>query len=207
MAIHAHSTPAPEDGAHHATRRALSAAIEAAIAVLDELDPDPDLEPTLAGCPSPGSLDEGEPDEDGEPTLGWPEYVGRLAGRLSFAGHYARALDGEAEDGGDREPSLAAPERPPTGWGAVYGPTVDYRSDQTRWADGSRSDREQDSGDEGEPDQDGEEALGWAANVGQLNLGQNTADGDETALERHGAGFLRSGGDDSEDSHDREVAL
>ncbi len=38
MATHALSTPAPEDGARHVTRRALSAAIEAAIAVLDELE-------------------------------------------------------------------------------------------------------------------------------------------------------------------------
>jgi len=41
----------------------------------------------------------------------------------------------------------------------------------------------------------------WAgpANVGQLALGQTTADGDETALERHGRGFLRSGPEDAED--------
>ena len=46
---------------------------------------------------------------------------------------------------------------------------------------------------------DGEETLGWSANVGQLALGQTTADGDATALERHGRGFLRSGPDDAED--------
>lgn len=46
---------------------------------------------------------------------------------------------------------------------------------------------------------EGEEIVGWAANVGQLALGQTTADGDETALERHGKGFVRSGPDDAED--------
>lgn len=33
---------------------------------------------------------------------------------------------------------------------------------------------------------------------------EDGGDAENTALERHGAGFLRSGGDDMEDSHDRE---
>lgn len=133
-------------------------------------------------------------------------------------------------DEGAGEPSLASPERPPTGWGSVCGPTVDWRSNQLRWADGARSDREEDAGDEGEPDEDAEntlgwsegqslgghlgspsedreEDLGWCANVGQLRLGEGHGDGDSTAPERHGAGFVRCSGDDSEDSHDREAAL
>lgn len=85
---------------------------------------------------------------------------------------------------------------------------------------------DQDAGDQGEPDEDGEPSLGfaegaqhasggghdeeepdlgWCNNVGQLRLGEGHHDGDETALERHGAGFVRSGGDDSEDSHDAEA--
>lgn len=46
----------------------------------------------------------------------------------------------------------------------------------------------------------GEETLGWSANVGQLALGETTADGDNTAPERHGRGFVRCGEDDREPS-------
>jgi hypothetical protein len=51
---------------------------------------------------------------------------------------------------------------------------------------------------------DDEGSLGWANNAGQGALGDNTEDGDETALERHGAGFLRSGGEDVEDDDPAE---
>ena len=44
--------------------------IERAIALLDDLDGDPDLEPSM-GYMTPGSLDECEPSEDNEPSLGW----------------------------------------------------------------------------------------------------------------------------------------
>ena len=58
------------------------------------------------------------------------------------------ALDGDS----DLEPSLGAPEAlvPPPGWGLI-----DTRADQTCWADGCHDDREQDAGDDREPD-DGE---------------------------------------------------
>lgn len=46
MATAVHSTVAPEDGAHHRTRRAVEAHIEWLIALLDALDDDPDLEDT-----------------------------------------------------------------------------------------------------------------------------------------------------------------
>jgi len=46
---------------------------------------------------------------------------------------------------------------------------------------------------------DAEHDLGWTACMSQVNLGRNTEDGDATALERHGRGFLRSGPDDAED--------
>jgi len=51
---------------------------------------------------------------------------------------------------------------------------------------------------------DAEHDLGWPAYVSQVNLGRNTDDGDITALERHGRGFIRSGPDDSEDGGDAE---
>ncbi len=46
---------------------------------------------------------------------------------------------------------------------------------------------------------DAEHDLGWPACMSQVNLGRNTDDGDATALERHGRGFLRSGPEDAED--------
>ena len=58
-----------------------------------------------------------------------------------------------------------------------------------------------------EPNGDDEFSLGWPANVSQLALGDNTLDGDATALERHGAGFRPSGRDDAEDGGDDEPSL
>lgn len=75
------------------TRQTIEQQIAALIDLLDTLDPDPDLEPSLgwsqpAGHPleTPSALlrnanagddreedDEREPDEDGEPSLGWTE--------------------------------------------------------------------------------------------------------------------------------------
>jgi hypothetical protein len=54
--------------------------------------------------------------------------------------------------------------------------------------------------DEAEPDHDDERTLGWSSLASQVGLGDNTDDGDETALERHGKGFSRSGPDDAEPS-------
>lgn len=156
MASHAHSTPATAA----TTRARLADAIEAAIAALDALDDDPDLEPILAGYPAPGALDEGEPDEeaedgfDAEQALGWPEYVGRGAGRLTTAGEIAQAL------GDESEPSLGSPERQPSGWGP-WGFSKCRRSSQVCWDDGSDHDREADGGDEREEgDGDAEPDLG-----------------------------------------------
>ena len=110
--------------------------------------------------------------------------------------------DVEADD--DDEPSLCS----------AVGDFVGALTPSTAFGD----DREQDAGDEpemenehgadddyGEPDDEGEEALGWCENVGQLALGPNTADGDATALERHGAGFIRSVHEDDEYTHDTEA--
>ena len=45
-----------------------------------------------------------------------------------------------------------------------------------------------------------------AAKVNQVHLGIAQEDHEETAIERHGKGFVRSGPDDAEDGHDAERA-
>ncbi len=71
----------------------------------------------------------------------------------------------------------------------------------------SDDDRDLDDGREAEPDDedggDSERDLGWNETVSQLALGAGTDDGDLTALERHGRGFVRSGHDDAEDDDGR----
>ena len=60
--------------------------------------------------------------------------------------------------------------------------------------------RSREDADEREPDDDGEETLGWSAGMKQLDLGPNTADADNTVPERHGNGFVRCAADDMEPS-------
>ncbi len=70
MAKHAYSTPA-RGRAPLTTRAQLEAAVEAAIAALDALDGDPDLEEQ---CEDEGAqVDAEQDDADKEPALGWPE--------------------------------------------------------------------------------------------------------------------------------------
>ncbi len=157
---------------------AIGDALDTAIATLDALDaPGADLE------------DEGE----AEPSLGW------IDGKPVLSDSHD---DREAED--DDEPILGAPERHPQS--GPWGPQRDISGSQTDWADGSARHDEAEAVNEDGGDilDEGEETLGWAANVSQLALGQTTADGDATALERHGRGFLRSGPDDAEDGGDAE---
>ena len=147
-------------------------ALDTAIATLDVLDaPAMDLE------------DEGE----AEPSLGW------IDGKPVLSDSHD---DRESED--DDEPILGAPERHPSCYQFAL---CDATSSQEHWADGSARHDEAEAVNEDGGDilDDGEETLGWSANVGQLALGQTTADGDTTALERHGRGFVRSGPDDAED--------
>ncbi len=151
---------------------AIGDALDTAIATLDALDaPGFDL----------------EDDGTAEPWLGWIDGKPVLSD-----GHDDR----EAE--GDDEPILGAPERHPSCYQFAL---CDATSSQEHWADGSARHDEAEAVNEDGGDilDEGEETLGWAANVGQLALGPTTADGDETALERHGRGFLRSGPDDAED--------
>jgi len=152
---------------------AIGDAVDTAIATLDALDAaGVDLE------------DEG----DAEPSLGW------IDGKPILSDSHD---DREAED--DDEPMLGAPERHPSCYQFAL---CDATSSQEHWADGSARHDEAEAVNEDGGDilDDGEETLGWAANVGQLALGQTTADGDTTALERHGRGFLRSGPEDAEDA-------
>ena len=51
---------------------------------------------------------------------------------------------------------------------------------------------------EGDSSEDREHDLGWSENVGQLRLGEGHGDGDSTAPERAGAGFVRCGLDEHE---------
>ncbi len=147
-------------------------ALDTAIATLDALD-----------APSMDREDDGT----AEPSLGW------IDGKPVLSDSHD---DREAED--DDEPILGAPERHPSCYQFAL---CDATSSQEHWADGSAWNDEAEAVNEDGGDilDEGEETLGWAANVGQLALGQTMADGDETALERHGKGFVRSGGDDSED--------
>ena len=61
----------------HALRREIADRIEADIALLDRLDGDPDLEPSLCGRevggPSIGGDDRERETEHDEPSLGWPD--------------------------------------------------------------------------------------------------------------------------------------
>ncbi len=140
---------------------------------------------TLDGLDAPGA----DLKDDGmaEPSLGW------IDGKPVLSDSHN---DREAED--DDEPILGAPERHPSCYQFAL---CDATSSQEHWADGSALNDEAEAVNEDGGDilDEGEETLGWAANVGQLALGQTTADGDETALERHGRGFLRSGPEDAED--------
>ena len=151
---------------------AIGDALDTAIATLDVLDaPGVDL----------------EDDGTAEPSLGW------IDGKPTLSDSHD---DREAED--DDEPILGAPERHPSCYQFAL---CDATSSQEHWADGSARHDEAEvvNEDGGDILDEGEETLGWAANVSQLALGQTTADGDETALERHGRGFVRSGPDDAED--------
>lgn len=107
------------------------------IDLMDRLGPDPDREP-----------------DDDEPSLGWTE-------RGLFGEHGHPNLWDREQDDSDDEPSLASPEKHPRvpytlinsfGEVVVYGPEGQYRTrdgSQARWADGSRSDLEEQCDDEG----------------------------------------------------------
>jgi hypothetical protein len=139
----------------YAQRRCAEEAAERLIALLDELDPDPDLEPSLGvdpTNPSVAAVDcEADPSDE-EPSLGWTSSINQLAKHRSGkpAGLWGVPVeDGEQEhDGrepqGDEEPSLGSIEQHFGMW--------EDRSSQLTWGCSSTTDREPD-GDEGDHDE------------------------------------------------------
>lgn len=150
MTFHIPTPPAPvalaalDRASLTALRRALSARIDADLALLDAIDGDPDFEAT----------------GDDEPSLCGIGHLDARGWVPSGGGDDREAEDEHDEDGADREPSLAAPEA--CGFGVVLHRRVEcprfgvrwipcgHGGDQTRWAEGSRDDREPDAGDEPE---------------------------------------------------------
>lgn len=130
-------------------RRNLAAdLVTALIAIIDDIDGDENLEPSLGFEPLTGTYDlEADCDEDDdterEPSLGWTEMEARYGCRPVF--------DADLEhDDADDEPSLGSPEISPMtmfdlkngrGWGWRQG------TQETSWAKGSRDDGEEDGGD------------------------------------------------------------
>ena len=118
----------PQANDNHITpirRQFIEDRIERLIAILDAADPDPDLEPSLAGgiC-----TDDREGDSaDDEPELGWTGDVDqeRALRSLRIAGEYNHS---ESEHD-DREPSLGS---------------LDQVTNQTWWAAGDHRDLEAD---------------------------------------------------------------
>ena len=135
----------------------------------------------------------------------------------------------DAEDDGTAEPILGAPEKHPhtfsmTDWDFAPADGASTRrinrdGSQARWAQGKAealNDGEAEPGydmPEGDDERDGdgshygeadEFSLGWNETVSQLALGRSSDDGDDTALERAGRGFIRSGHDDAEDDDPAE---
>jgi hypothetical protein len=174
MAMADDSGPAPE---FH--RQSIEAEIERLISILDDLDPDPDLEPSTgyqgAEFGTMAAMDEAEPDADGEPTLGAPEchpfmrYGGWGDARLQYdrSGSQLEWAKGSTQDGeaepdmdaepqGDEELTLGAPERHYCAW------SLD--GSQSYWAQGDniagRDDAElvnEDGGDVQDEPHDGED--------------------------------------------------
>lgn len=82
--------------------------IQTLIDFLDELEPDPDLEPTLGYMTGPAEVDECEIEEDPEPSLGSLDRV--VNQEKSYKQAWAHGTDYEL-DCSDNEPSLGWPER------------------------------------------------------------------------------------------------
>jgi hypothetical protein len=158
-------------------RRVLEMVAEAAIDALDQIDADPDPEPSF-GHLSPGILDEAEPDDEpeddgcGEPSLGAPEsrvsYWGLGTGLDGNQSHWAAGggldLEEEDEHGGDIqdephdgldedgcEPSLGA---------------LEFTATQLGWAFSDQRDLEHDDSDD---EDDGTAEEGEPSGIGDLD--------------------------------------
>ncbi len=129
------------------------------------------------------------------------------AGDAAQALHMRRALEGALDHGTALLAALGLPSLVEPGFvpldPAAIGDALDTAIATLDALDAPAEDLE--DGHDAEHDlADAEHDLGWPACVSQVNLGRNTDDGDITALERHGRGFLRSGPDDAEDGGDAE---
>jgi hypothetical protein len=116
--------------------------------------------------------------------------------------HMRRVLEGAIDHGMALLAALGLPRLAAEGFMPLDGPAIGDALDTAIATldalDAPGADLE--DGHDAEHDlADAEHDLGWPACMSQVNLGRNTEDGDITALERHGRGFLRSGPDDSED--------
>ncbi len=121
--------------------------------------------------------------------------------------HMRRALEGALDHGTALLAALGLPRLTEPGFvpldPAAIGDALDHAIATLDALDAAGVDLE--DGHDAEHDlADAEHDLGWPACMSQVNLGRNTDDGDITALERHGRGFLRSGPDDAEDGGDAE---
>lgn len=137
-------------------RLTLATTIERLVNLLDMIDGDADLEPSL-----------GAPERHPEPDWTRPRWEGAQTG-------WAKATGARDEE----EPTLGAPERHPSPYGS-WGHSRDLTGCQTAWAKGSKDRRQDDAEDVSEDegaciqsqphgeDFDREPALGWTAAIDQ----------------------------------------
>jgi len=123
-------------------RLAISTSIERLIDLLDAMSPDPDIEAT----------------GDDEPSLGWPDR-GPSALRADMDHDDREADDCDLEDNADAEPSLGSIERHPASLESPWGRSGVLYHDRSRgqdaWGAGSRTDGEDDAGENAEVEESG----------------------------------------------------
>ena len=90
----------PERQRLHALRAQIEAELERMIDLLDAIDGDPDLEPSL-GSVAPGHVDEAEPDTDLEPSLCWTSTYAHGSDQDLEEEHDGREPDEDFEDNTD----------------------------------------------------------------------------------------------------------
>jgi len=116
----------------------LTGVLDEMIAALDQIDGDDSLEANGdeldASFPNGGFRAMQHPCEDAEPSLGWTT-------TLNQAGNRGLSDCNDLEDDADKEPSLGALERHPSG--GFFGGNDRLASDQTRWGAGRTDDLEE----------------------------------------------------------------
>jgi len=167
-------------------RAGIAYTVERLINMLDAMEPDPDLEPYLAGLHQGSHTDDREGDDgyggdaDNEPSLGWTS-----TGHLGKEQPAMFGPDLEADDSDD-EPILGARERHPSSWENQWGRSGVLHhqpgdGSQEHWSAGATSaafdDCEDVSEDEGAQD-DREHSLGWQDEGAQDILRGHFGDGD-----------------------------